>query len=44
MTVAALKDLADKALCPRLVVKVGSSLLVGSEGLRRQWIERLAPG
>lgn len=41
MTVAALQDLADKALCPRLVVKVGSSLLVGSEGLRRQWIERL---
>ncbi|RZJ98313.1 MAG: glutamate 5-kinase, partial [Novosphingobium sp.] len=27
--------------CPRLVVKVGSSLLVGREGLRRAWVEGL---
>ena len=36
-----ISDLADKALCPRLVVKVGSSLLVGPEGLRRGWLEGL---
>jgi glutamate 5-kinase len=41
MTIARLSDLADKVACPRLVVKVGSSLLVGAEGLRRQWIEGL---
>ena len=41
MTVSALSDLADKAKCPRLVLKVGSSLLVGKDGVRRQWIERL---
>jgi glutamate 5-kinase len=41
MTIARLSDLADKAACPRLVVKVGSSLLVGPKGLRRQWIEGL---
>ena len=41
MTIARLADLADRAACPRLVVKVGSSLLVGSQGLRRQWLEGL---
>jgi glutamate 5-kinase len=42
MSIARLSDLAEKAACPRLVVKVGSSLLVGPQGLRRQWIEGLA--
>ncbi|MEY4951587.1 MAG: hypothetical protein RL299_11 [Pseudomonadota bacterium] len=41
MKIAALSDLADKAACPRLVVKVGSSLLVGAQGVRRQWLEGL---
>ena len=41
MKIAALTDLADKAKCPRLVVKVGSALLVGKDGPRRAWIEGL---
>ncbi len=41
MKIARLSDLADKAACPRLVVKVGSSLLVGKEGVRRDWLEGL---
>ena len=41
MPITRLSDLADKTACPRLVVKVGSSLLVGRDGLRRQWIEGL---
>jgi len=41
MKIARLADLADQAACPLLVVKVGSSLLVGREGLRRDWIEGL---
>ncbi|MFM5925093.1 MAG: glutamate 5-kinase [Novosphingobium sp.] len=41
MTIARLSDLADKAACPRLVVKVGSSLLVGKDGVRRAWLEGL---
>ncbi|MFM5930017.1 MAG: glutamate 5-kinase [Novosphingobium sp.] len=41
MMIAALRDLADKAKCPRLVVKVGSALLVGAEGPRTAWIEAL---
>jgi len=41
MQIARLSDLADKAACPRLVVKVGSSLLVGHDGLRRGWLEGL---
>lgn len=41
MTIARLSDLADKTACPRLVVKVGSSLLVGAGGVRRQWLEGL---
>ena len=41
MKIARLSDLADAATCPRLVVKVGSSLLVGKQGVRREWIEAL---
>lgn len=41
MTIACLSDLADKTACPRLVVKVGSSLLVGAGGVRRKWLEGL---
>ncbi|MEP6867519.1 MAG: glutamate 5-kinase [Novosphingobium sp.] len=41
MSIARLSDLADKSACPRLVVKVGSSLLVGKHGPRREWIKAL---
>ena len=41
MNIARLADLADPRICPRLVVKVGSSLLVGSAGVRRAWLEGL---
>ena len=41
MTISGLCDLADKTACPRLVVKVGSSLLVGQQGVRRAWLEGL---
>ena len=41
MTISRLSDLAEKAACPRLVVKVGSSLLVGKDGVRRAWLEGL---
>ena len=41
MQIARLSDLADKTACPRLVVKVGSSLLVGRDGVRRAWLEGL---
>ena len=41
MQISRLADLTDKAACPRLVVKVGSSLLVGSEGVRRDWLQGL---
>lgn len=41
MQIARLSDLADKTACPRLVVKVGSSLLVGKGGVRRAWLETL---
>lgn len=41
MKIARLSDFADKTACPRLVVKVGSSLLVGKEGVRRGWLEGL---
>lgn len=41
MQISRLADLAESAACPRLVVKVGSSLLVGREGVRRDWIEGL---
>lgn len=41
MKIARLSDLADKAKCPRLVIKVGSALLVDRDGPRRAWIEAL---
>lgn len=41
MPIARLSDLADPALSPRLVIKVGSALLVGPEGVRRAWITQL---
>ncbi|MGH6786326.1 MAG: glutamate 5-kinase [Novosphingobium sp.] len=41
MPVTRLQHLTDPAACPRLVVKVGSSLLVGDEGVRRQWLAGL---
>ena len=41
MKITTLSDLADPARCPRLVVKVGSALLVASDGPRRAWIEAL---
>ena len=41
MLITRLSDLADAKACPRLVVKIGSSLLVGSDGLRRAWLEGL---
>ena len=41
MPIARLSDFADKAACPRLVVKVGSSLLVDRSGVRREWIAGL---
>lgn len=36
-----LQDLTDRTVCPRLVLKVGSSLLVGKDGLRREWLKGL---
>ncbi len=43
MTIERLTDLIDPAKTPRLVVKVGSSLLVGKDGKpRREWLESLA--
>jgi len=36
-----LADLADPALTPRLVIKVGSALLVGADGARREWLTGL---
>ncbi|MCT2400207.1 glutamate 5-kinase [Novosphingobium mangrovi (ex Huang et al. 2023)] len=41
MSITCLPDLADKAQCPLLVIKVGSALLVGSEGVRREWLAGL---
>ncbi|MCJ2180288.1 glutamate 5-kinase [Novosphingobium album (ex Hu et al. 2023)] len=41
MPIAALSDLAGKAECPLLVIKVGSALLVGKEGVRREWLTGL---
>lgn len=41
MAISRLSALTDPAECPRLVVKVGSSLLVGKDGLRREWLEGL---
>ena len=41
MKIKRLSDLASKQACPRLVIKVGSSLLVDGEGVRHQWLEGL---
>jgi len=42
MTISQLAHLADPALAPRLVVKVGSALLVGADGEpRRAWLHAL---
>ena len=41
MQITRLSDLADVGKCPRLVVKIGSSLLVGAAGLRRDWLDGL---
>lgn len=41
MDITRLSDLADARLCPRLVIKVGSSLLVDGDGPRRTWLEGL---
>lgn len=41
MPVTCLKDLSDKTQNPRLVIKVGSALLVGREGARRDWLAGL---
>jgi glutamate 5-kinase len=41
MKIATLSDLASAELCPRIVVKVGSALLVDQAGPRRAWIEAL---
>ncbi|ANY20032.1 Glutamate 5-kinase [Tsuneonella dongtanensis] len=42
MTVSALSQLVDPAACPRLVLKVGSALLVERGGsMRRAWLEAL---
>jgi glutamate 5-kinase len=41
MEIARMADLSDVAACPRLVVKVGSSLLVEPKGLRREWLSGL---
>ncbi len=40
-SITALADLASAAACPRLVVKVGSSLLVDAKGPRRAWLAAL---
>ena len=42
MTILHLTDLADPSRCPRLVVKVGSSLLVAPDGeAKRGWLDTL---
>ncbi len=42
MTITKLTDLTDADRCPRLVVKVGSSLLVGADGsARSEWLAAL---
>ncbi len=41
MLITRLSHFADVKACPRLVVKVGSSLLVDDEGVRRGWLEGL---
>jgi glutamate 5-kinase len=39
--ISCLADLGDPRLCPRLVIKVGSSLLVDAGGARRDWLAAL---
>lgn len=39
--IATLADLAEARACPRIVIKVGSSLLVDASGPRRAWLEAL---
>ena len=42
MPIATLADFTDADACPRIVVKVGSALLVGEDGAaRRAWLETL---
>jgi glutamate 5-kinase len=41
MSIARLSDLADAAACHRLVIKVGSALLVSKGEPRRAWLEGL---
>jgi len=42
MKISELAELADVAACPRLVIKVGSALLVGKDGEpRREWLSAL---
>jgi len=41
MQISQLSDFADAVACPCLVIKVGSSLLVGKDGLRRAWLADL---
>ncbi len=41
MTITRLADLANASQCRRLVVKVGSSLLVTGDGTRRDWLTGL---
>ncbi|KQM18910.1 glutamate 5-kinase [Novosphingobium sp. Leaf2] len=41
MTIARLSDLSDPALARRLVIKVGSALLVGPDGVRGAWLAGL---
>ncbi|GGC25623.1 glutamate 5-kinase [Novosphingobium marinum] len=38
MQIEKLEDLADPEKCPRIVVKVGSSLLIGAGDIRRRWL------
>jgi glutamate 5-kinase len=41
MPISRLSDLADATLSPRLVIKVGSALLVGAGGVRGAWVAGL---
>ena len=42
MSIARLADLVDPSACHRLVLKVGSALLVGADGApRREWLATL---
>jgi len=41
MQITSLADLSDARACPCLVIKVGSALLVGKDGPRREWIAGL---